>query len=168
MLRQFILALSSLALVACKHPLAIQGEGDIVERLSGQRGCKLEEFQASSPRCTDNEVVDEPYQAQYEAVPRPGWRFVGWEGTGCAPSSAPRFCEYNFAEAAVVFTDATWPGIEIPATVAVFKRISAGYTFTKIVDTNRAAPGGTGNFASFGLPALGDGDVGSRGRCGRR
>ena len=127
-MRHFLLALGSLALVACKHPLAIEGEGDIVERLSGERGCTLEEFQASSPRCTDNEAVDEPYQAKFEAVPRPGWRFVGWEGTGCANTSVPPFCEYNFAEAAVVFTDATWPGIEIPATVAVFKRISQQFS----------------------------------------
>ena len=73
MLRQLLLALSALALVACKHPLVIQGEGNIVERLLGERGCTLEEFQASDPRCTDNDVVDESYTVQYEAVPRPGW-----------------------------------------------------------------------------------------------
>jgi hypothetical protein len=158
-LRHLLLILGCLALVACKHPLAIEGEGDIVERLSGERGCTLEEFQASSPRCTDNEVSNDDYIVRYEAVPRPGWRFVGWEGTACDASSAPRFCEYNIAGPWVTFTDNTWPGIGFPATTAVFKRISDGYTFTKVVDTDRAAPGGSGNFESFGLPALGDGDV---------
>ena len=43
-----------LALQACKHPLAIEGEGDIIERLSGVRGCSLEEFQAGSPKWSDD------------------------------------------------------------------------------------------------------------------
>ena len=73
-----------LLLQACKHPLAIEGEGDIIERLAGLRGCSLEEFQANSIRCTENEVVGEDYIVSYEGVPRPGWRFVAWRaGTGC-------------------------------------------------------------------------------------
>jgi hypothetical protein len=158
-LRHFLLILGCLVLVACKHPLAIEGEGDIVERLYGERGCTLEEFRANSPRCTDNEAVGEDYKVRYEAVPRPGWRFVGWEGGGCVPTSEPRFCEWDMPAAVVTLTDETWPGFSWLATVAVFKRISEGYTFTKIVDTNRAGPGGSGNFANFGLPALGSGDV---------
>ena len=39
--------------------------------------------------------------------------------------------------------------------IVVSSATQAGpFTFTKIVDTNAAVPGGTGTFASFGAPAL--------------
>jgi hypothetical protein len=122
--RVFITLVVFLLLQACKHPLAIEGEGDIVERNIGHRGCTLEEFEAGAPRCTDNAAVDEPYQVVYQAVPRPGWRFVGWEGTPCDPDSVPPFCHYDVTEPWVVFTDLAWPGTEIPATTAVFEEFN--------------------------------------------
>ena len=48
-----------LALAACKHPLEIDGQGDIVERNNGYRGCSLEEFEAGFTRCTHNEVFQD-------------------------------------------------------------------------------------------------------------
>ena len=117
--------LSALALLlllhACKHPLAIEGEGDIIERLAGQRGCSLEEFQTGSPRCTENEVSDEDYIVRYEAVARPGWRFIAWRGgTICGGNSVPPFCELNVSSAGVVFADENWPGLKLPTSLAVF------------------------------------------------
>ena len=120
-MRIFLSITVLLLLQSCKHPLAIEGEGDIVERLVGQRGCTLEEFQANSPRCTENNVVDEDYIVSYEAVPRPGWRFVTWRaGTACSPNSVAPYCEYNVIKELVVFADETWPDLALPATVAVF------------------------------------------------
>jgi len=112
--------LSLLLLAACKHPLAIDGEGDIVERLEGERGCTLEEFQAASPRCTDNEVTGEAYIASYEPVARPGWVFSGWEGTACGGDSVGDNCDYNVGKAWVDFTDTNFPNFVFPATRAVF------------------------------------------------
>ena len=60
-----------LFLQACKHPLAIEGQGNIIELLLGVRGCTLSEFQTSSPKCTDNQVIGESYEVSYQAVPRP-------------------------------------------------------------------------------------------------
>ena len=128
-----------LLLEACKHPLSIEGEGDIIERLVGHRGCTLEEFQAASSRCTENEVSDEDYIVSYEAVPHPGWSFVGWQGgTGCGPDSIAPYCEYNVTKAFVSLTDETWPGLIFPATVAVFARSNL---WTTKADTTTAGVG---------------------------
>ena len=51
-----------LLLQACRHPLEIVGQGHIVERIAGVRGCTYEEFQAQSPRCTENDVTNAAYQ----------------------------------------------------------------------------------------------------------
>jgi N-acetylneuraminic acid mutarotase len=109
-----------LLLHACKHPLAIEGEGDIIERLVGHRGCTLEEFQANSPRCTENESADEDYIVRYEAVPKTGWTFLRWEGTACSAASVAPYCDYNVPTAWVTLWDATVPGFLFPPTVAVF------------------------------------------------
>ena len=120
-MRIFLSIAVLLLLHSCKHPLAIEGEGDIVERLVGQRGCTLEEFQANSPRCTENDVVDEDYIVSYEAVPRPGWRFVTWRaGTACGKESVAPYSDYNVAQALVAFMDEEFPDLALPATVAVF------------------------------------------------
>ena len=111
-----------LLLQACKHPLAIEGEGDIVERLAGERGCTLEEFQAASPRCFENEVIDADYTVSYQGMPKPGWRFDRWEegGTACSPGSVAPYCEYSVPAAAVTAMDEIAPEIAFPATKAVF------------------------------------------------
>ena len=106
----------------------IEGEGDIIERLAGLHGCSLEEFQANSTRCTENEVVDEDYIVSYEGVPRPGWRFVAWRaGTACAPASVAPYCEYNVGQALVAFFDDNYPDLVLPATTAVLvKTVPSG------------------------------------------
>lgn len=116
-----LIFLSLLLLQACKHPLAIEGEGDIVERQSGERGCSLEEFQAASPRCTDNEVVEDDYIVSYQPVPRPGWVFAGWEGLACAVESEGDNCDYNVVRALVDLTDTNFPDFVFPASTAVFR-----------------------------------------------
>ena len=46
-----------LLLHACKHPLEIQGQGDIVDLNGSGHGCTLEQFQAADAACTENEVL---------------------------------------------------------------------------------------------------------------
>ena len=111
-----------LLLQACRHPLAIEGEGDIVERLQGNRGCTLEQFRGANPACTDNDVTGSDYVVSYEPVPRPGWVFTGWEGTACGGDSVYPFCDYAFGANLVAFVNATWPGFSFGATTAVFKQ----------------------------------------------
>ncbi len=108
-------------LSACKHPLSIFGEGDITERLTGVRGCTLEEFQASSERCTSNEVIAEDYLVSYEAIPRSGWHFVGWTNDSfCKQDNTPLFCDLSITADQVQFYDETWPELDWPAATAVF------------------------------------------------
>ncbi len=62
-MRILFFALLLVGLGACKHPLEIRGQGSIVERVYGERGCSWEEFQAGSQRCTHNEVKDQRYRS---------------------------------------------------------------------------------------------------------
>jgi hypothetical protein len=130
--RLLFLFLSLLLVQACKHPLAIQGEGDIVERLGAVRGCTLEEFNAGASRCADNEVTDSGYRVSYQAIPRPGYRFARWEGTGCATLTDEGYCEYDVAQVWVDFTNLTWPGLAMPPTTAVFLT-DAEYQFEQTI-----------------------------------
>jgi len=57
-LPRILLVALALATSACRQPLAIQGEGDIIELNRGERGCALEEFRAGWSRCAVNEVND--------------------------------------------------------------------------------------------------------------
>ena len=84
---------SVLTLQACKHPLAIEGEGDIVEITGSGRGCTLEQYQAGDSVCTQNAVSGD-YVVNYRAVPRPGWRFERWSGP-CAPDSDFQHCRFH-------------------------------------------------------------------------
>ena len=118
-----LLCLSLLLLVtACKHPLEIKGKGHIIERIYGERGCTLEEFEAGSPRCTENTVRGERYLVSYEAVPEPGWEFVRWEGLACLKDSVEPYCEYDTSQEGVDKFNAADPDAELPATVAVFRK----------------------------------------------
>ncbi len=47
----------AVVLQACKHPLGIVGEGDIVEVGNTGRGCSLEQFRVGDPACTENEIT---------------------------------------------------------------------------------------------------------------
>ena len=107
-------------LQACKQPLAIEGEGDIVDLNGSSHGCTLEEFQAEDVACTQNEVSGE-FQISYQAVPREGWRFVKWEGGWCSRKSIDPVCVMDFSAATVAFWDSEHADVVIPATTAVFE-----------------------------------------------
>jgi len=110
-----------LFLQACKHPLAIEGEGDIVDLNGGTFGCTLEQFQSGHTACTDNNVTSE-YDVNYQAIPRPGWKFVGWEGD-CGHQSKPPYCRFEAGSSSVDYWDSNFADIEIPALTAVFEPV---------------------------------------------
>lgn len=119
-IRNTVLFIAVVLLGACRHPLAIEGEGDIIERSFGHRGCSLEEFQANGDRCSENEVSDEDYIVSYEAAPRPGWAFYRWAGTPCDPGSLAPYCDYNLNRRIVNSFDEKHPEADIGATTAIF------------------------------------------------
>ncbi|RLQ21019.1 cytochrome C peroxidase [Seongchinamella sediminis] len=112
-----------MGLFACKHPLEIKGQGSIVERIYGERGCSWEEFQAGDIRCTENNVKGERYLVSYEAIPEPGWKFSHWEGLPCAEDSVGDYCEFDVPKSGIDKAHAENPdGLEVAATIAVFVR----------------------------------------------
>jgi len=118
-MRIFITLAVLVILQGCKHPLAIVGEGDIVDLNGGGFGCTLEQFRAGDPACTENNVTGR-YYVNYRANPRPGWKFVRWEGP-CSKKSIPPHCRLDVSSQDVSRWDAEHPDIEIPATIAVFE-----------------------------------------------
>jgi hypothetical protein len=136
------LALLPAALVACKHPLVIEGRGDIIERLQGLRGCSLDEFNAGLARCTDNNV-DSDESVLYQALPRGGWAFSHWlNGCKRAPTSADCSWEYNGDGAS--FMDEQYPDLTSPPLTAVFVEDSAAPGATRYIASSF---GITGNAA---------------------
>ncbi len=119
-MRVLIFLLSVALLQACKHPLAIRGEGDIVDLNGTGRGCSLEQFQAQDPACIDNEVIDEDYFVNYRAVPRTGWRFAGWEGN-CGNESLAPDCRFDVRRAWVNAFNNKRPDFTFPTLTAVFE-----------------------------------------------
>lgn len=116
---RLLLIISCLAaLAACKQPLAIRGEGDIVELKRGERGCALEEFRAGWTRCTDNEILGSE-SLVYRALPRPGWAFSHWEGS-CAKASKGKDCWKNYDGEWVQWWDTNYPDEELDPLTAVF------------------------------------------------
>ncbi|MFT5484135.1 MAG: hypothetical protein ACI9GW_002797, partial [Halieaceae bacterium] len=113
-----------LLLMGCKHPLVIVGEGDIIDLNNSGFGCTLEQFQSQDEACISNEVVGD-YHVKYEAVARPGWQFVEWQGLACSWFSETPYCEYVVDMVHVLNWDAVYPDFDIPATVAVFEPIPA-------------------------------------------
>jgi endo-1,3(4)-beta-glucanase len=85
-----------LLLIACKHPLAIVGEGDIVDLNSSGFGCSLEEFNLGAANCVDNDVTGD-YFVNYSGVAREGWRFSHWEGS-CGHLSEGSECQFDVPE----------------------------------------------------------------------
>ena len=124
-MRIILIVASLLLLHACKHPLSIEGKGDIVELLNGERGCTLEEFEQSSPRCADNEVVGEAYVVSYEPVPREGWEFAAWEGLACAPNATGDLCNFALSEEFINNWNEAVPGFVTAPTTAVFRPLSS-------------------------------------------
>jgi YD repeat-containing protein len=120
---KWIICLTCLiALQACKHPLVIVGEGDIVDANNTGHGCTLEQFQAQDAACTENEVSGD-YVVNYKAEPRPGWRFVRWEGP-CSLRSAFQHCRLDMSEDGVTWWEENLPDAELPPSTAVFEPIT--------------------------------------------
>ncbi len=113
-----------LVLCGCKHPLEIVGQGDIVDLNGSGHGCTLEQFQTQDVACTENETFTD-YLVNYHATPRPGWKFVRWEGP-CGHLSEPPNCRIEAVAAWVTLWDAEYGDVPIPPTVAVFERTNIG------------------------------------------
>jgi arylsulfatase A-like enzyme len=108
-----LLSIVILLVSACKAPLAIWGEGDITS-LTGTRNCSLEEFQAASTTCSENEV-SAAYVETYTGVARSGWQFRRW-ANHCGKAQTNE-CRFNIpAEVIQNFT-----GITAPTLTAVFR-----------------------------------------------
>lgn len=135
-----LLALFGL-LAACKSPLAIVGEGDIVDLNNTGFGCTLEQFRTDDPACTENESSGD-YIVNYQGVPRPGWRFVRWEGP-CGHLSEVPNCRVDSPAAFVALWDKDYSHIPIPTTVAVFEPINTTDTVFRVqlsdIDVRRSS-----------------------------
>jgi len=110
MARWVLVAILGIAGVACDHPIAIVGEGDVVSS-SGERDCSLED-----QPCTFR-IVNE-YQETYEAIPRTGFEFAGWDVCGIQDGNR---CTFNVPAVNV----AQFHGQTMPATTARFAPICA-------------------------------------------
>lgn len=115
--RLLALSLGLLLLQACSHPLSLVGEGDISDTKGSGRGCTLEQFQNDDKACRENLVMS-TYDVNYRATPRPGWRFVEWQGPCNQQLSVAPDCAF-FVEGSVV--NQYW-GQTMPTTTAVFER----------------------------------------------
>ena len=116
--RVALIAACTLMLAACKQPLAIEGEGDIIELINGIRGCSLEEFRAGWPRCTDNDVVDTE-SVRYRGLPRHGWKFSHWTG-GCTNNPPGEDCKIDYQKDWVNWWDDNYPDAQTNPLTAVF------------------------------------------------
>jgi cyclophilin family peptidyl-prolyl cis-trans isomerase len=121
-----------LILQACKHPLAIDGEGDIVDANGSGFGCTLAQFQAHHIACTENDIVDEDYIVDYRGEPKEGWRFVGWEGP-CATTSVAPNCRLDAPASFSSYMDLNFAGVEMPTLTAKFELIETEYMVTERV-----------------------------------
>jgi len=146
--------LAALALQGCRHPLAIVGEGDIVELNGSGRGCSLEQFRAQHAACVENDVSGD-YFVNYEARPRPGWRFVRWEGP-CGGDSDFGHCRLQVPADMVKQWDASEEDAQAPASTAVFQPVSgetgyllAGTPVAGVAYTTPTRQGVTGLDGSF-------------------
>lgn len=126
------LGLALLLIQACKHPIEIEGVGDVTS-LSGTRGCTYEDATATPVpnNCANNEVfwrvkneankwVRVDYQETYTAVPRDGWQFDSWvncsfDGLGLSVESG-NTCTFNVPATTVKLAGRT----TMPALRAVF------------------------------------------------
>ncbi len=121
-MRTFIALALLLLLQGCKHPLAIQGQGDIVDLNGNGFGCTLEQFQAGNAAC-ENDVQGD-YLVNYSGVPRAGWNFSHWDGACGRPSVAPN-CRFDAAAPLVTLWDADFSEFIIPPLTAVFVQNAA-------------------------------------------
>jgi hypothetical protein len=130
-----LIFLLGLLLAACRHPLVIKGEGDIIEMNAGTRGCALEEFRAGWARCTDNEVSNTE-AVRYRALPRPGWRFARWDGF-CDDESRGKDCEIDYDKAGIEWWEESFPDQDAAPLRAIFVRddgapVAANYIVSQL------------------------------------
>lgn len=121
-------------LTACSHPLEIVGEGDIIDG-EGTRGCTFEQFNTptgdGTHPCQNIVILD--YHADYSAVAKPGWRFVGWDNY-CEGGEA--VCSFHVG-AEMVF--GAW-GKVMPPLIAHFERVAEpGEFLNKVLATGATA-----------------------------
>jgi hypothetical protein len=107
----------SLGLAGCKHPLAIEGQGDVIELRQDLRGCALEEFHLAAGRCTDN-TVSEDESPLYQALPRPGWVFDHWQD--CPGDVTETTCSAHYLADWAALWDSDFPEVPGPTLRAVF------------------------------------------------
>jgi hypothetical protein len=117
-------------LQACKHPLSIVGEGDIVDLNDSGHGCTLEQFQAQDIACTENEVTGS-YDVIYQAIPKPGWKFVRWDGL-CGNESRTPLCRFKVTREGLEWLEENYSDAETPIVVAVFERITTEFTEAEV------------------------------------
>jgi hypothetical protein len=98
MMRILVTLLLLALATACSHPLEIVGQGDILSA-SGDRDCRLEDYQAAADNCTEN-LVETSYQETYYALPRAGWQFDRWENY--CEDQAEASCSFDVPESAVM------------------------------------------------------------------
>lgn len=121
----FFLAVATLLLMACSHPLEPRGNGDILSA-SGNRDCFLEDFQKRVDSCAKNLVVG-AYQETYYAKPRKGWKFERWENY-CTESHWGDQCTFNISGDLV---NNNWGETAAPL-VAVFSQQSSPPVFDDV------------------------------------
>ncbi|MGK0373115.1 MAG: hypothetical protein ACJAW1_003386 [Glaciecola sp.] len=133
---KLLLLISGLLLLqACGHPLEIVGEGDIVDLNGSDHGCTLEQFQLQDEACTKNTVVFD-YDVNFQAIPREGWTFIGWDGVCKDKGTAT--CRLKVPASGVKLN---WFKV-MPATVAVFELTSpAEGLWVGITDSGRGVQG---------------------------
>ncbi|MFT5484521.1 MAG: hypothetical protein ACI9GW_003187 [Halieaceae bacterium] len=112
--------LFTLVLAACKHPLAIDGEGDIVDQNESGFGCTLEQFRDGDLVCIENDITTD-YFVNYAAVPRSGWTFVRWDGA-CGHLSEGNNCRFDVAAVLTTFWDGQFSAFPIDPLTAVFEQ----------------------------------------------
>jgi hypothetical protein len=129
-------------LSACRHPLAIDGEGDIVETRFGVRGCSLEEFRAGWSRCTDNNVTDTE-SVVYRGLPRPGWKFSHWTGR-CANNPPGEDCPVNYDRKWIDWWEDNYPDVEPKPLTAHFVRDDQAPAAAPYIGSRFGARGSSG------------------------
>lgn len=101
LLKILSLGIALLLVQACRHPIQIEGQGDVTSA-TGTRGCTFEESMATPvpDNCAQN-VVTGDYRETYYPMPRPGWKFKGWVNY-CTNIVAPPYgCSFDLPAAAV-------------------------------------------------------------------
>jgi uncharacterized sulfatase len=115
--RAHLTALLMLFCTGCFHPVEIIGQGDVVAS-DPAYSCTFEQQSCSTE-------ITGAYQVTYTAVPRSGWRFVGWENCGHQFPDCAFNTPANFV--------ALFAGQTMPTLRAVFEPVAVQYNIALIV-----------------------------------